>query len=353
MLSLVMCVGCWLYLHSINHLQPHVLQATCRLLCLIQQARRRKEASLEWMGEKIKLSIEHPGCCFASINIPLSFLDYTTSPVLSSSLAGAFQSCSVEIPDTVEILKAMFATQQFQNAASLAESLSTFCGALGELSTPLMTLESFPGSSHPPHLSLYCMEMIVSLSQRHMCEFYSVGAISDDEDNSQQMDRDSLHMASVVYSEISESTRASIRGRYSASNDEGDISQQKSLQKQSLEEFSLVLALKDSILCSVLPGSKEYSVIVHLIGDLFPSCDIQGLLSHETNIREGMAVKAKENREAVESARESRAASVMQMMREDNFPSESKNMLKIFGHSSAQYKGASNSLKANVSGLRP
>ena len=323
MIILPCCIGCWLYLHSINHLQPHVLQATCRLLCLVQQARQRREANLEWMGEKIKLSVEHPGCCIASINTPLSFSDYTTSPVLPSALAGAFQSCSVEVPDTVEILKVMFATKQFQNAASLAESLSTFRSALEELRTPLMAIESLPGNSlPPPQLSLYCMEMIVSLSQKHMHEFYSVGAISDDEDDSQRMGGDNLHMPSVVYSEISQSTHASIRGRYSASNGEEDVSQQKSLQKQSLEEFSLVLALKDSILCSVPPGSKEYPVIVRLIRDLFPNCDIQGLLSHETAVREGMAVKARQNREAVESARESRAASVMQMMREDNFPSE-------------------------------
>lgn len=277
------------------------------------------------MGEKIKLSKEHSGVCFASINTPLSSLpDYTPPPVLPSSLAAAFESCSVEAPDGMEILKVMFATRLFQNSSSLADSLFTFCGALEELCTPLPVPES-PSeglASDPSHVSLYWLEMIVSLSQKHMREFYSVGAIPEEEEDGQRVAMDGLHVSSMVYSEISESTRASIKGRYPASNGEEDSSQQKSLQKQSLEEFSLVLALKDTILCSMLPSSRKYSVVVRLIGDVFPNCDVEGLLAHERSVREGMAVKARQNREAVESAHESRAASVMQMMREDNFPSE-------------------------------
>lgn len=293
---------------------------------------------MQWMGEEIKLSIEHAGFCFASINTPLSFPDYTTPPVLPSVLAGAFKSCSVEAPDTMQILKAMFATRQFQNAASLADSLFTFCGALKELGTPLMVPESLSCESRPPQMSLYWLEMIISLSQKHLQEFYSVGAISDVEVDSQRMVVDGLHVSSMVYSEISESTRASIKGKYPTSSDEEDISQQKSLQKQSLEDFSLVLALKDSILCSMLPSSKKYSIIVRLIGDVFPNCDIEGLLSHETSVREGMAVKARQNREAVESVRESRAASVMQMIREDNFPNEGNSTRnKIFTIGSGTY----------------
>lgn len=313
-------VGCWLYLHCIDSLHPRVLLTMCSLLSLIQQARRRGDTSVRWMDDKIKLPDDHTGICFASISTPLSFPDYTTHPVLPSVLAGAFKSCRIELPDRVEILKAMLVTRQFQNAASLADSLVKFCGALEELLSPLPVPESSPVHVDArSYVSLPFLQTIVSLSQNHMKEFYTVGAISeDDEEDSQRMVVDGLHMSSMVYSEFSGSTRLS---KYHESNGEEDISQLKSLQKQSLEEFSLVLSLKDSVLCSVLPSSRKYPVIVRLISDVFPSCDIDGLLVHEASVREGMAVKARQNREVVESVRESRAASVMQMIREDNFPS--------------------------------
>ena len=272
---------------------------------------------MQWMGDKIRLSAEHAGACFASISTPLVFTDYTSPPVLPSALLAAFKTCTVDPPDTVELLKVMFATQQFENAPSLAESLFTFCSALEELHRPLLARSG--ASPRPPcslHSSLHWLEMIVSLSQKHMKEFYSAGAISDDEEDSQHVAMDSLHMSSM-----SESTRASMRGKHAAtSSTDEDSSQQRSLQKQSLEEFSLILALKDLVLCSMEPGSKRLAISVRLIGDLFPNCDIDGLLAHEMSVREGMAAKAQLNREAVESARESRAASVMQMMREENYP---------------------------------
>lgn len=276
------------------------------------------------MGGKIKLSPNHMGICFASITTPLSFPDYTTPPIFPPALTEAFKSCSIGYLDTMEILKVMFATHQFENAASLARSLYTFCGALQELSTPLHVQEqpSEPDNARLSFLGLYWLEVIVLLSQKHMKEFYNLGAIPG-EDGGHGMAGNGLHVPSMVYSEISENTRVSLKGKHPSGNgDEIDISQKNSLQKQSLEEFSVVLALKDLILCSVLQNSREYPVIIRLIGDVFPSCDIEGLLAHETSVREGMSVKAKQNREAGESARESRAASVMQMIRDENYPSE-------------------------------
>lgn len=317
--------GCWLFLHSIDHLQPSILQATCSLLSLIRQRRHKKEeASLEWMGEKITLSTDDTGICFASINTPLTFPDYSLPPVFPTSLAAAFKPCSVETPDMVEILKVMFTTHHFENAASLANSLFTFCGALEELSRPLLPQGTASGStdSYSSRINLNWLEKIVSLSRKHMNEFYSLGAISTDDD--QPVAGDGLHVSSMVYSEISESTRASIKGRQSAGTGEDDASQQKLLQRQSLEEFSVVLSLKDCVLCSVVPSSREYNTTLRLLTDVFSNCDIEGLLAHEANVREGMALKARENREAVESARESRAASVMQMMREESCQSEGK-----------------------------
>ena len=52
------------------------------------------------------------------------------------------------------------------------------------------------------------------------------------------------------------------------------------------------------------------------------SCDVQGLLAHEDSVRGVLAEKAREDKSAVESARESRAASVMMTMQEDRQMSE-------------------------------
>ena len=54
----------------------------------------------------------------------------------------------------------------------------------------------------------------------------------------------------------------------------------------------------------------------------YRSCDVQGLLAHEDSVRGVLAEKAREDKSAVESARESRAASVMMTMQEDRQMSE-------------------------------
>lgn len=92
--------------------------------------------------------------------------------------------------------------------------------------------------------------------------------------------------------------------------------QQQALLRQSLEEFALVLAIKDCLLPSFPPTSKEHSILAQLLADVIPSCDIHGLLAHENAMREGMAARALKDRGAVESARESRATSAMQMVEE-------------------------------------
>ena len=52
------------------------------------------------------------------------------------------------------------------------------------------------------------------------------------------------------------------------------------------------------------------------------SCDVHSLLAHEERVRGVLAEKAREDKSAVESARESRAASVMMMMEEGRQMSE-------------------------------
>lgn len=252
----------------------------------------------------------------ASISTPLHSLGYTLTPALPSSLANSFKICDVQVQDLNEATKILFAIRNFDNASSLADSLTTFCRVYEQV---FMVDSSSPPGEPSITLDLRWLEMIVSLSQKHMKEFYGVGALaSDDNEPLLTAGGEGLHVPSIVYSEISESTRASLKDKFLSNDDLEDNIQQKAQQKQCLEEFSVVLALKDSVLCSVLPRGRDYSVIVKLIRDVFPSCDIEGLLAHEGNVREGMAVKAKQDREAGESARESRAASVMQSIQEDN-----------------------------------
>ena len=289
---------------------------------------------MDWVGERIKLNTENTGICFSSISTPLCFPDYSSPPLLPSCLESAFRSCRVDTPDKTDITKVLFATHQFDNANTLAESLVKFCTALEQVSNPLLPpLDSTPDPTPPPpyYLSLNWLEMVVTLSQRHMREFYSLGVLSDGDLTGEAQAGGGLHVASLVYSERSGSTRTSAKetARSTEAEKEEDLAQQKSLHKQSLEEFSLVLALKNSILCSLSPDSQKHAVIVRLITDLFPGCDVEGLLAHEAGVREGLAVKARENREAVESARESRAASVMQMMREDSLSNEGEGMNTI------------------------
>ena len=268
------------------------------------------------MGETIEISPDLIGVCFASITTPLSLIHHNVfSPVLPTTLAEAFKICSVESPARTEVLEVMFARCQFVTSLHLATSLQTICTAIEEIFKPLSGSDS---SSLPSSfINLYFLEMVVSLSHKHMKEFYNIGAIPT-EDEGQVEVGGGLHAPSIVHSDISENTRASFKDKYSRE----EYSQQSNFQKNSLEEFSLVLALKDSVLCSVSLHSREYHIIVKLICDVFPNSDLEGLLAHEANVREGMAVVARQNRNAGESARESRATSVMQMIREDFITNE-------------------------------
>ena len=131
------------------------------------------------------------------------------------------------------------------------------------------------------------------------------------------------------------------------------LQSERPTQRQSLEEFAVVLALKDCLLPTLPPAGPEHTTTIQLIGDIFPRlvgvvsgcghwvcllalevyseiptkvpfsrCDLTGLLSHEGEVREGLAEQALVDRAAMESARESRATSAMQMVAEVQQPSE-------------------------------
>lgn len=99
-------------------------------------------------------------------------------------------------------------------------------------------------------------------------------------------------------------------------------SHQPTLDRGKLEELSILFSLKD-LLLPQLHNADAISTFVLLLSDLFPSCDVAELLAHERQLQEGLAARAVENREAGTSARESRAASAMMVVRDESrHPSE-------------------------------
>lgn len=92
--------------------------------------------------------------------------------------------------------------------------------------------------------------------------------------------------------------------------------QHSSLHRQSFEELSILLSLKD-LLLPQLSDTASFSALILLLSDLFPSCDITGVLAHEEQVREGLTAQAEEDKAGV-SARESRAASAMMVVREEH-----------------------------------
>ena len=238
----------------------------------------------------------------------------------------------MNLVDRKLILEAFFISQRFESAGYLAESLDKFCQALQELL--LVDIASifsqepteYCKNSSPSYLSLHQLKSIVALARTFMQEFEGIAIVSDEGISPQH---GPLHMASMVYSEISHSTLNSLKYKtpFIPTGDTSDTTEQKAYQRQSLEEFSLVLSLKDSVLSafSTTTNGRDYSMVVKLITEVFPSCDLEGLLLYEASVREGLAVQSKEDPgKGTESARESRAASAMQMVQDDHPPSEGK-----------------------------
>ena len=254
--------------------------------------------------------------CMASYSMPLHSLNYMSIPALSSSLVSSFKICDIQTPDLYEATKILFAIHNFDNATSLADSLTLFCRAYEEIFED--TLCSSSAIEPRVTLNLHYLKAIISLSWKYMRKFDHVcGRTSADAHPTQAAGDEDLFMPSLMYSQILGSILAPLKDSLIIGDVE-DTCQQKTQQKQYLEEFSVVLALKDSILSSVLPGGRDHSVIVRLMMDVFLCCDLERLLMHEVVVREGLAVEASKDREVGESARESRAASIMQNMQEDH-----------------------------------
>ena len=305
-----LCLGCWLYLHSLDKLQPDVLQTACSLLTLLYQARQSGASSFQWVDETIEVFPENPGACLASITIPLESINYAPIPAQPTSVANSFKICAIHSQDFSEAIKMMFAIRNFTNADSLSKCLSMFCRAYREVFDDVFADSNKSGIT----FDFQWFNTIASLSQSHMRELYSFGPFdSNDSDPLLAVGTEGLHVPSIVYSEISEVTRVSLKEKFNDAEEEAEM---KAEQRKCLEELSVVLALKDSILSSFPVEERNYSAAVMLMGEMFPSCDVEGLLVHEESVRKGMAFTSKQDRGAGESARESRAASVVQTLQD-------------------------------------
>lgn len=232
------CIGCWLLLRGLDQLPTTVLQTTCDLLAEVQKARQSQTPSLHWRGEMVRVTHDNPSTCFASIIVHPG--QCSPPPQITSAISDAFKTCSVPYPNQQLILKTLFLVHEFESASYLAKQLNLLCEAFTELfgqdlasrlylnrtemeskecmeghcSTNVDSLPHPPlGSTHPcpplgltrPLLGLQLLKGVVSLAQRHMREFEALGLM--------ETGGGALHAPSTVYSEVSESTRASLRFR--------------------------------------------------------------------------------------------------------------------------------------------
>lgn len=310
-----------------ENLQPAVLQAATYSLSQLKSAQLQHKSSIQISGDSIPLSLDPSGICFATPSY--SWYDsHWESSSLPVSLLETFKTCSVSKVERKLVLEALFLSNQFESASSLAKSLDQFCNALQEIiQVDIASLTTSDdnntkcGGSYSPVLSLSRLKSVVALAKTFMQDLENFVLVGDDEHTQQP---GPLHMASLVYSELSHNTLFSLKNKSHLLPEAADSNEQKAFQKHVLEELSLVLSLKDTVLSSYPPEGSDYATLVKLISDIFPSCDLSGLLMHEASIREDFEVKSREDKEAGESARESRAASAMQVVHEDHQPSEGK-----------------------------
>lgn len=197
--------GAWLFLHNIVCLLPAVIQAACSLLLEVQRARQNEASSIQWFSDNIKINYETHSACFATAVLP------PKRARLPNVLLEAFRSCSVLYPERRPIVEALFTAHEFKNSHHLAKLLTSFCKAADELlSQNLVTFfeakEAQGGSweEKSSSLGISHLKFLVSAAQKHMREFEALGVLQD---------ASPLHVPSGVFSEVSESTKASLKFR--------------------------------------------------------------------------------------------------------------------------------------------
>ena len=192
----------------------------------VQRTRETRVTSLHWRGETIRVTHDNPSACFASVLVRPG----QSFPQLPSSVSQAFKTCSVPRPDLRLILEALFLVHEFETAVHLAKQLNSLCDAFTELLGQNLAARAYhietesvksqeervaayccsPGMDLPRHppLGLQLLRGVVTLAQRHMQEFDALGLMETGGGEG-----GALHAMSTVYSEISESTRASLKFR--------------------------------------------------------------------------------------------------------------------------------------------
>ena len=195
--------GSWLFLQGIDKLPVAVLQTACTLLLQIQQAKLSQSSSIQWINDTIRINPDSRNTCFASVLVGQS-----TTSRLPESLLEAFKTCSITMPQRKTFIEALLIMHKFENAAHIANLTATFCDAVEELFNKNLTSHLFGSKenmnrhSRATSLGASHLKAVISLAQRHMREFEGLGMLQS-----------SLHMPSGAYSEISGSTKASLRFR--------------------------------------------------------------------------------------------------------------------------------------------
>ncbi len=267
------------------------------------QSKNNQSTSFQWEDSTtVRVGLDSPCACIATVH---------ATATIPHTILQSFKTCRVQHPQQKYFLEALLLAHEFESSVHLSKTLTAFINAFNQSIDHTTTAENVK-QLHSRHLKI-----VVSLAKQHMKELESVTALQQ---------QGALHIPSGVYSDFSAGTRSSLyfkptflqfeRGKVVAP------------QRSSLEEFALVLSLKDNLLPSFPPDSSGRPSLVQLLADTFPSCDVPGLLAHEQAIGESLSAKAASDSQAVESARESRAASAMQMVAEEH-PSGGMSAIKI------------------------
>ena len=213
---------------------------------------------MEWNGDS--LLVTAPCVCFTTA----SSCDVHTLP---PSVLQAFQPASLQLPEIKTVLEVFFLAHDFDHASFLADKLCSVVEALQELfdSNHLATTLEGVNSLLPHNLkSLRRLKATVQLAQKHMQELCSLLAAEEPSTGAAA----TLQAPSLAQSELSENTRTSLKFRSAAAISESADVHSPSSQKQSLEEFALMLALKDTLL-PWLPA--DTTAVTSLLCDVFTS----------------------------------------------------------------------------------
>ncbi|KAL5499629.1 hypothetical protein EMCRGX_G011081 [Ephydatia muelleri] len=306
----------WLHFQGLHALVPSVLQTLCSQLLHVHRARAARAVSVKLASYTLTLTPNAPTVCLASGD----FAQLSASPLLPSSTFEVFKTFSMLPSDRKVATEGLLLAHQFKGASRLAGMLEKFWSGAEELFTRNALRPS------EARIDLPCghqvLRRIVALAERHLMEFEQMQGGGDVWEGSDQG-------SAVPSLQYSDGMRASLRLSLGGTIPHEDPSKTSgSSSRRTVEELSLLMAIKDCLLAAAPPNSLFRSALVRLMVDTFPSClDLHALLDHEASLREELSTK--QDVEGVESTRESRAASVMQMVTEDRHSTDDSQTIEV------------------------